>query len=410
MSAKRRAEFDWLRVIAFGLLIFFHAAVAFLPRGLPMIQNAESSTSLQLFVAFLHEFRLALLFMVSGFGVAFALRHRSGRQFFEDRAKRLIIPLLFGIVVVVPPMVYLEMRFLERFSGSFLAFYPRVFTEGTYPSGYLSWHHYWFVAYLFLFCVLGWPIFARLRSDAGKEWLLDKTSRLLKGAGIYFGILPLALIEIALRGLFPGFRNLIHDWASFSQWFLVFLAGFWLASQSSLLVRTTELRARSLVSAIATSTLLFMLLWSPELGRFDVQSGDEVNVGRYLYLCALRAANVWFWLLACVGFAGRYLRRPGPTLDYLNAAVYPVFCVHLTIMVALEYWIIPLDWGIAAKYATIAVGTVGAAFIVYEFCLRRVAWLRPLVGLKAASSRIAGPAQQTAMDDQSGQRAADRGV
>ncbi len=386
MSAGRRADLDWLRVIAFGLLIFFHAAVAFLPRGLPMIQNAESSTALTLFVAFLHEFRLALLFLVSGVGVSFALRRRDQKEFFANRFKRLVIPLTFGVLVIVPPMVYLEMRHLERFMGSFLDFYPAVFTQGVYPSGYLSWHHYWFVAYLFLFCVLGWPFIARLRSAAGSKWLDAQTSWLTGGSGIYSAIVPLAVTEIALRAVFPGFRDLIHDWASFSQWFLIFLAGFCFASQPSLLARVTQLRAPSLACAAVTSSLLFMLLWSPELGRFDIHSEGGVSVSRYLYLCLLRAANVWFWLLACMGYAGRYLQRPGPVLVYLNEAVYPVFCVHLTLMVALEYWIIPLEWSIAAKFLAISGGTIGAALLLYELCLRRVAWLRPLVGLKPAAA------------------------
>ncbi len=47
---ERRADLDWLRVIAFGLLIYFHAAIAFIPGGIPMIQNAESSVVLQVMV------------------------------------------------------------------------------------------------------------------------------------------------------------------------------------------------------------------------------------------------------------------------------------------------------------------------------------------------------------------------
>jgi hypothetical protein len=63
---ERRADLDWLRVIAFWLLIYFHAAIAFVPGGIPMIQNAEVSPVLQVMVGFLHEFRLALLFLISG--------------------------------------------------------------------------------------------------------------------------------------------------------------------------------------------------------------------------------------------------------------------------------------------------------------------------------------------------------
>ena len=41
--SARRHDLDWLRVIAFGILIYFHTAVAFLPDGLPLTLNAQSS-------------------------------------------------------------------------------------------------------------------------------------------------------------------------------------------------------------------------------------------------------------------------------------------------------------------------------------------------------------------------------
>ena len=136
-----------------------------------MIQNAESSPVLQVMAGFLHEFRLALLFLISGVGVSFALRHRNKAQFMRDRAVRLLVPVIFGVLVIVPPMIFLEKQFIGAFSGSFAEFYPKFFTEGVYPRGNLSWHHYWFIVYLYLFCLLGWPIFAYFKRAAGRRHL-----------------------------------------------------------------------------------------------------------------------------------------------------------------------------------------------------------------------------------------------
>ena len=62
--------------------------------------------------------------------------------------------------------------------------------------------------------------------------------------------------------------------------------------------------------------------------------------------------------------------------------VYPLFCLHLTVIVALAYIVVTLVWPIAAKYLAITSGTLVIILGAYELCLRRVAWLRPLVGLK----------------------------
>ena len=387
----RRADLDWLRVIAFGLLIFFHAAMPFIPGGIPMIQNSQSSPVLQIFVGFLHEFRLSLLFLVSGVGVCFALRHRSRAEFLRDRAVRLLVPFVFGVLVIVPPMIFLEKRFNGAFTGSLLAFYPRFFTEGVYPQGNLSWHQYWFIAYLYLFCLIGWPLFAWLSSASGRtrvqRWGIWTSS----GFRLYLAILPLAAVEIALRGWFPGFRDLIHDWASFSNWFLVFVAGFLFASSEASLDRACAVRGASLLLACLTTTLLFVEFWSWPISSFTPLKDGAVGAFEYVWFCVLRAANAWFWLLVCLGYAGRCLRRANRVLAYLNEAVYPFFCLHLTAMVAISYIVIPMDWPVAAKYLTIVVGTTIAVLITYEGAIRRTPWLRPLVGLKPLTPASAAP-------------------
>jgi len=394
---ERRADLDWLRVIAFGLLIYFHAAIAFFPGGIPMIQNADTSVLLGVVSGFLHEFRLALLFLISGVGVAFALKRRNGMQFMRERAVRLLVPFAFGIFVIVPPMIFLEKLFIGEFTGSFAQFYPAFFTEGVYPRGNLTWHHYWFIVYLAIYCAIGWPVFAYFKRAAGREQLEHWSRWLSRGAFLYLAIVPLSVLEIPLRAPFPGFPDLIHDWANFSHWFLIFIAGFMLASSKPMLDHTQQLRGLSFALATAATAIMFAQFWSPELGRFTPLVNGETSIQTYIWFCVLRVANVWFWLLTCLGYAGRYLQRPGPLLTYLNKAVYPLFCLHLTIIVGLEYVIVPLDWSISAKYLAVTTGTIVIALGSYELLWRRVAWLRPLVGLKPLQN-------QQSDDDKSGQQ------
>jgi len=379
---ERRADLDWLRVIAFWLLIYYHTAIAFVSGGIPMIQNAESSVVFQVMAGFLHEFRLALLFLISGVGVSFALRHRNKAQFMRDRAVRLIVPLVFGILVIVPPMIFLEKRFIGAFTGSFADFYPMFFTEGVYPRGNLSWHHYWFIFYLYLYCFLGWPIFEYFKRGTGRRQLAHWSQKLSRGGCLYLAIVPLAVVEILLRAWFPGFPDLIHDWANFSHWFMIFIAGFLLASSRPLLDRTQQLRGPTLALAMIATATMYAQFWLPEKGHFSPLVNGGTDIATYVWFCVLRVSNVWFWLLVCLGFAGRYLQRPSRLLTYLNGAVYPLFCLHLTVIVALEYLIVPLDWSILAKYLAITTGTIVVSLGSYEFLWRRIAWVRPLLGLK----------------------------
>ena len=390
---SRRYDLDWLRVIAFGILIYFHAAVAFLPDGIPMIINEQPSETLTIGVAFLHQFRLALLFFVSGCGVCFALRSRTRNAFLKERSYRLLIPLLFGITVLVPVMVYFEKRYLgEEFSG-FFGFYARYYTSGVYPGGHLSWHHFWFLAYLYLFCLLGWPVFKRLSSDALIQNLVARYR--LDSYGIYLLVVPLFVIELFLRPLFPGFRDLIHDWASFSHWFVIFVAGFVFARERRLLEAARQFRFVSLSAAVIATAVLFAAFWQSDPGHLYPFPEGEIDVLRFVAFSLIRVIHAWLWILVCVGFAAQLLNRQSRILSELNRAVYPVFCLHLPVLVVLEYYVLPLDWSIAQKFMFITTSTV-LILMVFYLLLRPLKLLHPVLGYKAPLAKPAsGPMNKT---------------
>ncbi len=220
-----------------------------------------------------------------------------------------------------------------------------------------------------------------IKRDDGLARLDTWSRKLSRGAYLYVAIIPLAVAEIALRGQFPGFPDLIHDWANFSHFLMIFVAGFVLASNTRLLDQAQQLRDMSLSLAILASAIMFAFFWSPDASSFSPSINGNNDILLYVGFCVLRVANVWFWLLTCLGYAGRCLQRPSRVLSYLNKAVYPLFCLHLTVIVALEYLIVPLGWPIWVKYLVITTGTVATTLGCYELIRRRIAWLRPLVGL-----------------------------
>ncbi len=378
--SRRRSDLDWLRVIAFGVLIYFHTAIAFLPKAIPMIVNAESSVVLMLLVDYLHQFRLGLLFLVSGVGVCFAMKHRDAGAFFADRSRRLLMPLAFGIAVLVPPMVYLEKRYIGAIDAGFVAFYPTFFTDGIYPGGHLSWHHFWFLAYLYLFCCMGWPLFKWFERHQSSWFGWMETPW-----GLWLPVLFLIAVELPLRPLFPGFRDLVHDWASFAHWFTLFTFGFLFARNEPLLDRTQRMLPATATTALATTFALIVWFWQPGDGFSPLHDGT-VTVVEHVGFSGLRMIMIWSTLLACLGAAGRYLQRGGPVLDYLNSAVYPLFCLHLPIIVALDYLVLPTAWPIPVKFLVITTGTIIFVFAGFEL-IRRLPLLPACVGITRAPGR-----------------------
>src|SRR5215217_3711548 len=83
---------------------------------------------------FTNRWRMPLIFVVSGAAVMLALGKRSGRAFVLDRLKRLLLPLGFGMLVIVPPQVYAERLHRGQFTGSYLDWLPHAFDGGAYPA------------------------------------------------------------------------------------------------------------------------------------------------------------------------------------------------------------------------------------------------------------------------------------
>src|SRR5690554_1982323 len=174
----RRYDLDWLRVIVFGLLIFYHVGMFFVPWDFH-IKNNVTYIGLVWPMVFLNQWRLPILFVISGMGTYYALSKRSGWQFSAERIQRLLLPLVFGMLVIVPPQVYIERLAEGRFSGGYFDFWPWEAFEGVYPTGNLSWHHLWFLPYLLVFSLLLVPIFLYLRRSPHNvftNWLKRKIS------------------------------------------------------------------------------------------------------------------------------------------------------------------------------------------------------------------------------------------
>ena len=92
----RRADLDWLRVLAFSLLILYHAGMAWSGWSWH-VTSPDSTEWLREAMRFLNRWRMPLLFLVSGAAIMLALGDRSSGGFVVDRAERLLLPLGFGM-------------------------------------------------------------------------------------------------------------------------------------------------------------------------------------------------------------------------------------------------------------------------------------------------------------------------
>lgn len=369
---QRRYDLDWLRVLAFALLILFHTGMMF--NGWDWhVKNSETSILFEYVMRFLHQWRMSLLFFISGAAIWFAMEKYSTARFTTERIKRLLIPLVFGMLVIIPPQVYHERLFQGQEFSSFFQFYQTVLDLHPYPGGNFSWHHLWYIPYILAFSFLMLPLFHYLKSDHGRKMLEDFTNEFSSRRLYFLGFIPIALSQLCLRPFWPDdYNNLVNDWANFAATLIIFCFGFALASSKSIWKWMEWDRYRLLVSGIATTGLLHFF-WYSDL---------ELPVAHVPVYWVLRSANAWFWVLAILAFASKYLRRDSKFLRYSNQAVYPFYILHQTITVVVGYYLVDWSAGIPLKFLVLAAATFFGSWVLYEFPIRRLNLLRPLFGLK----------------------------
>jgi len=161
---QRRYDLDWLRVSAFYILILYHVGMIFVPWDFH-IKNSQTAEWFETWMAFLSQWRLPLLFMISGIVINYSLGKRSGNEFIRERLKRLLIPPVFGMLVIVPPQIYYERIFNGVQYVSYWDFWKTVFHLQPFPQGNFSWHHLWYVVYILVYSLIAVPLFLYLLSE-----------------------------------------------------------------------------------------------------------------------------------------------------------------------------------------------------------------------------------------------------
>lgn len=352
---------DWLRVIAIGVLFFFHTGMLFVGWGFHL-QNAEVMEGLQLPMDLAHRLRMPLLFVIAGASLWYASRRYTAGHVVKERLWRLGIPVVFGMLVIVPPQIYLERLFNGQWDAGYFQFYvQRVLEFKPYPEGNFSWHHLWFIVYLLVYVPLLLPFV-----DYAKH------ARWVPKPGAWFVLLalPLALNEALLKPWFPESHALINDWYVFNHYLLLTLYGVLLARIPGAWDWLARHRKAWLATMIVVTAVGLGLL---EGGIVQRNTPWDALI-----------ANVFTWtcLLTFLSFGRYFLSRENGFLRWAREASYPFYILHQTVLLIIAYGVIAQPWSPGIKFWVVLIGTFAGCFVLYEALVRRSKLARWLFGMK----------------------------
>lgn len=384
-SIQRQTYLDWLRILSIAGVLFFHAAMPFVAEDGWHLKNAETSNLLMESNFFLHLFRMPLLFFISGTVSYYMMRKRSAAAFIGLRFRRLFIPLLAGMFIIVPPQIYME-RLAGGYQGSFWSWYPDVFNFVPYPKGSFSWHHLWFIAYLFIYDILLAPLFSWM-SDGKSDSLKNLLQSLSSGKRVYLLMIPGVVWYALFSRKYPETNDLVNDGGYFIYWIFFLLAGFICVVQPKLMDSLERNRRFALTIGFLAIMFVNYLRWN------KIEPGHQnwpftSNLFTYLFE-AIKPIVAWGWVLALIGYGKHYLNRKTRALNYMNQAAYPFYILHQTIIVILVYYFIPLTQeSILSKYIYTLGFTFFITLLTYHLLIRPFAVTRLLFGMKPKNPAI----------------------
>jgi peptidoglycan/LPS O-acetylase OafA/YrhL len=370
--SEREFYIDWLRIFLITSVFLYHLGMIFVTWGWHVKNDVLYDGILQGLMSFLHSWRMPLLFMISGAGTYFALRGIPPAGYLAERSKRLLVPLVTGIFILVPVQVYIEKA--DSFS-SLISFYPHMF-EGIYPEGNFSWHHLWFIAYLFTLSLIISP-FLNIMRDQKFGGMAEKMSVYLsKPFTLNLVIVPLIISQVILRKYFETeTHDLINDWASITGYLIFFLAGLILLPKKNITDAAVRDRKIYLLETAAFTAIMFL---SPDVMKNERTAEILSDVSELIIS--------WTCSVAAIGYAKKYMDSDSPFRKIANEAIYPFYLLHQPLLVIIGYYITKTGMADWLKALVILSSALFSFILIYGVLIRPCNISRVLFGMKIHKS------------------------
>jgi glucans biosynthesis protein C len=375
-NSPRLYFLDWLRIAAIAILVVYHVGMYYVTWEWH-VKSPFASDALEPVMRLISPWRLALLFLISGAASSLMLTRESS-HFLSHRSWRLLLPLVFGIFVVVPPQAYFQVIHDFAYGGSYIDFLKlylsadKNFCKADRCLILPTWNHLWFVAYLWVYTALLWGL------DKGFPRLLNAASAALSkhANGWTLLVLPitlLALLRTLLVVQFPSTHALVDDFLNHAVYFAVFMLGVLFARSPNVWTKFEQWRGHALGGALLAWCLL--TLYRGYFSAANPPPDTVLHLQRLAY-----SISQWGAIVAALGFAYRHWNHDHRSRNYWVSGVFVVYILHQTMTILLSQLLLPYGLRPSLEAPVLVAGTFMLSLAGYE-SLRRVTLLRPLFGL-----------------------------
>jgi hypothetical protein len=394
-DTERRLNLDVIRAAVVYGLVFYHTAFLF-PIGFAVADDPVT-LAMTAFVVFAQLWGMPLLFLVAGSGIWHSLGARTPGCFVRERLSRLLVPLVAGMLLVVPPQIYYTMRASGQDPGSYWSFLGRffdvrpvlsfpAFLRGDDPDRLFHLAHLWFLYYLLIWTLVLLPVFLYLRRGGGQGLMGWLVARCQGPGGVIVLAVPVAVVEAALGTWKLG------GWDGYA--YLIFLLyGFLLAADRRLREAVRQQWKRSLAVGVALLPVLYLVA-SADLGSLDRVVSVDYD-GWSIVWRLVKATTGWALTAGIFGLVAALLHRSprrgsagadrglqgSAVAGYARKAVLPFYVLHQTPIVILGFYVLSWRMNVLAEYLAVSLAALVVSLLVYELLVRRFNVTRAMFGM-----------------------------
>ena len=304
----------------------------------------------------LYPWFMTLMFLLAGASSRYALKHRTVKEFRQERTRKLLVPSTLGLLVFGWVLGFVNMKVS---GGTFPEEMPLVVKffigviSGTGPL--------WFIQDLYVFSLLLLVVRKVIDADKVAAWIDQLSYRGISLVLFVFFLLLglLAQTQIDEVGTFDGLFNLYRP----VYYFGVFLVGYYIFSSE---------RIHEYLSAQCVTFSILAVAWGI---FFCVRFYGE----DYSSSVALQsfACNIYCWsmVLALFGLFKRRYDCTTPFSQYMTRSSFGLYIVHMTVCTASCLWLKSTALPVWSIYVLALIATFAGSFALWEV-LRRIPFVR----------------------------------
>jgi glucan biosynthesis protein C len=368
-SGRREYFIDWLRILAVLLLFPFHTLRVFNAQEPFYVKSSTLSGVVTHLLDFISVWHMPLFFFVAGCSTYFALRKRRAGEYAWERVKRLLVPLVLGIFILIPPQTWYGGRFNSGYTGSYWHYLAsgdflrwNIQDSGDYFGGF-GVGQLWFIMFLFVISLIVLPLVWWGTRGRGTERMQAWCRTLSRPV---WWILPIAILFLTSMAPEIAGKNLIFYLA-------IFVLGFISVCQSNFMETALRFRVPALVCGLGLSLATAL--------TYGVRGTlSDPSVGREAFVL-MGIVALWLSVVGILGFGKRYLNRTSPAQRYLGEASYPLYIIHQSVIVVLGFYLVGTALPAAGQWLALFAVTLAATFALYEI-IRRFDAVRFLFGMR----------------------------